>query len=96
MFVHQFNLQEIESRMRQGHVLFVQRTCGGDGRLVQRMRAIGHLAVNNYVPDAGDFLVRRGNKYPIDRPPLPTPSDLVLPPTDRRPRARLCRGCSSS
>lgn len=46
---------------------------------IPRMRAIGHLAVQNYAPSVGDFIIRRGNKYPITGPPLPTPDDIVLP-----------------
>ena len=77
--VQSYNISDLEARMRRGEVLFIQRTATCNAKTTPRMRAIGHLAVNNYVPETRDRLVRRGNKYPITEPPLPAPEDIVLP-----------------
>jgi hypothetical protein len=69
------NVADVTARMRAGGVLFVQR-----GNQPQpRMRAISHIAVQQYVPEDGDRLIRRGNKHPLQRPPLPSADDVTLP-----------------
>jgi hypothetical protein len=69
------NVADVTARMRAGGVLFVQR---GD-QPQPRMRAISHIAVQQYVPEDGDRLIRRGNKHPLHRPPLPSADDIALP-----------------
>lgn len=71
--VHPYNQRDLTERMERGAVLFLQR------RGQARMRAIGHVAVQRYVPEAADRLLRRGNKYPLHRPPLPIAEDVPLP-----------------
>ena len=53
--VHRFNIHEINSRLRAGQVLFLQRSASGS-----RMRSITHVAMQNFVPNHGDCLLRRG------------------------------------
>jgi hypothetical protein len=72
--VHPFNITRLTERMRRGEVLFIQRAGA-----VGRMRAVSHLAKMTYIPEPGDCLVRGGNKYPVDRPPLPVAEDVPLP-----------------
>lgn len=72
LVVHAYNAAEITARMRAGGVLFLQRAG-------QATRAIHHIAAQLYVPEEGDRLLRRGNKYPIMTPPLPAAEDVVLP-----------------
>ena len=75
LVVHSYNIAAVEARMRSGEVLFIQR--GNQSQA--RMRAISHIAVTRYVPEEGDRLMRRGNKYPIHRVPLPAADDIALP-----------------
>ena len=72
--VHPYNIQMLNERMRNGEVLFMQRASGGG-----RMRSITHVAIQNYVPESGDCLIRRGLKYRLSQLPLPCAEDIPLP-----------------
>ena len=85
--VHQFNIKELEQRMQMGQVLFLQR-----GSQDGRMRSITHVAVQNYVQERGDCLIRRGTKYSDMKPPLPLPEDIPLPIQVNRGTPLLCFG----
>lgn len=83
--VRPHNLSDLTERMRCGHVLFLQRAGA-------RMRAVAHVAVSLYRPDPRDRMVRRGNKYPLHRLPLPLPEDVPLPVQPAGPGLVLCFG----
>lgn len=51
-----------------------------------------HIAVQRYVPEDGDKLLRRGNKYPIHCPPLPAADDVTLPVQCPNGMPPLCFG----
>lgn len=84
--VHAYNAAELAVRLRRGQVLFLQRASA------ERMRAIAHVAASLYHPDAGDCLVRRGNKYRLHRPPPLQPEDVPLPVQPAGPGVVLCFG----
>ena len=70
------------------------------------MRSITHLAIQNYVYEDGDCVVRRGSKYgvhtipyhskewydDVSRLPLPTPEDIPLPIQTTGGFTSLCFG----
>ena len=89
LVVHAYNVEDVERRMREGQVLFIQRT----GSRVYfsplskytmavsngRMRSITHVAIQTYVRDVGDCLIRHNIKYPGMQAPPPLPEDIPLP-----------------
>ena len=88
LVVHAYNVEDVERRMREGQVLFIQRT-GSNGR----MRSITHVAIQTippfnplkrcmiqtYVRDVGDCLIRHNIKYPGMQAPPPLAEDIPLP-----------------
>ncbi len=56
------------------------------------VRVKSHIAVQQYVPEEGDRLLRRGNKYPIHCVPLPTADDIALPVQCANGVPHLCYG----
>lgn len=56
------------------------------------MRAITHVAVQNYYPADRDCLIRRGNKYAFSQPPLMRPDDVPLPIQCAGGSVTLCFG----
>lgn len=87
--VRPFNHTELTQRLARGEVLFLQRAGRG-----QRMRAIAHVAMQLYIPEDRDCILRRDRKYNIWAPPLPTADDVLLPVQCRSDgrETRLCFG----
>ena len=73
--IHTYNVRELTRRMNAGQVLFLQRASNGSGR----MRSITHVAIQNYVYESGDALIRRGMKFNPSNLPLACPEDIPLP-----------------
>jgi hypothetical protein len=85
--VHAHNHEQLTARMELGQILFLQRAVTGG-----RMRSITHVAIQNYVYETGDCLIRRGVKYTIHRIPMSCMEDVPLPIQCCAGFATLCFG----